>query len=402
LARPADDGKKKMRATIQMIMKTGFMVYEAAHKLPTHVRKAARAVMKCRTAELGGHMQVCPEGHYERHWYNSCRHRICPQCNWLQLEKWLTRQKDRLLACGYYHMIFTLPHDLNIIWTLNVRPMTSILFRAAHDTLFEFFKDERHIGAKPGVIAALHTWTQSLLQHPHIHALVTEGGLGKDGQWVSARRKGYLLPVRAVMKVFRGKTLAYMDKAIARDELTLPEGMSQQRWENLRNKLGRLKWNVHIRERYAYGSGVLTYLARYIRGGPISNNRIMSHTERGVTFGHRAPEGGKAIPMTLTEDAFIERYLQHVPARYAKVVRCWGLYAPRAAEELSLCRSYLGQGPIEETSDDGDWQEYCASNGDQHPEVCPICGLRLRRGVDIAPARQSLQPANKEAIKWAA
>ena len=104
--------------------------YEQLHKLPLHVRKAARALMRCRTAELGGHMQVCPEGHYERHWYNSCRHRVCPQCNWLQIEEWLARQKERLLGCAHYHMIFTIPHELNDIWIKNVRLMTNILFTA--------------------------------------------------------------------------------------------------------------------------------------------------------------------------------------------------------------------------------------------------------------------------------
>jgi hypothetical protein len=389
-----------MGATIQGIMKAGFTAYEKLHKLPAHVRKAAQALMKCRTAELGGHVQACPEGHYQRHWYNSCKHRICPQCNWLQIEQWLQKQNERLLGCGHYHMIFTPPHDLNDIWLLNVKRMTNILFIAVRDTLYEFFLDERHIGGKPGIIATLHTWSQTLILHPHIHCLITEGGL-KDGRWIGTRKKGYLLPVRAVMAVFRGKLLAYIDKAVEKGELILPDGMTIQRWKNLRNKLGRVKWNVHIRERYEYGKGILIYLSRYIRGGAISNKRIISYTNKGVTFRHRASDVSKQNIMTLSESDFIQRYLLHVPEPHTKVVRSYGLYAPTAKDELSHCRSLFGQDAVSKAKST-DWQDYCETKGDDHPELCPICGKRLIRTMEIAPMRQYMHPSNKEAIPKAA
>ncbi len=387
-------------ATIQGIFKTAYTAYEELHKLPAHVRKAARALMRCRTAELGGHVQECPEGHYQRHWYNSCKHRVCPQCNWLQLEQWLERQKERLLGCAHYHMIFTMPHELNDIWILDVRQMTNILFNAVRDTLFEFFLDERHIGAKPGIIATLHTWSQTLILHNHIHCLVTEGGM-KEGQWVSTRQKGYLLPVRAVMKVFRGKMLAYLDKAVEKGDLTLPEGMTIRRWKNLRNKLGRVKWNVHIRERYDHGNGVLVYLSRYIRGGAISNKRIESVTDKGVTFRQRAAEAPGQMRMTLPDGDFIQRYLLHIPEPHTKVVRSYGLYASTAKDELNLCRSLLGQFPVT-AIEAPDWQDYCETKGDEHPELCPVCGRRLIRTLEIPPILHYLHPANKEAIPKAA
>lgn len=389
-----------MGATIQGIMKAGFTAYEKAHKLPWHVRKAARALMKCRTAELGGHMQVCPEGHYERHWYNSCKHRMCPQCNWLQIEQWLSRQNERVLKCAHYHMIFTPPHELNDIRLLNVRLMTNILFTAVRDTLYEFFFDERHIGGKPGIIATLHTWSQTLIHHPHIHCLITEGGL-RDGRWMSPKRKGYLLPVRAVMPVFRGKLLAYIDKAVDKGKLKLPEGMTIQRWKNLKNKLGRVKWNVHIRERYDHGKGVLVYLARYIRGGAISNKRIVSLTDGGVTFRHRASDASKQTTMTLPESDFIQRYLLHVPEPNMKVVRSYGLYASTAKEDLSQSRLLFGQAAVTEV-EAADWQDYCETKGNDHPELCPICEKRLIRTIEIPPLRHYQHPANKEAIQKAA
>ena len=367
-------------ATIQGIIKKHYRAFEQSHRLPKHVRKAAEALMKCRTAELGGHVQACPEGHYHRQWYNSCRNRVCPQCNWLQIEQWLKRQNERLLKCGHYHMIFTIPHELNEIWLLNMKRMTNILFTAVRDTLFEFFLDEKHIGGKPGIIATLHTWGQTLPLHPHIHCLVTEGGISKDGQWVM-RNNGYLLPVRAVMPVFRGKMLAYVDKAIEKQQIAMPESMSVQRWKNLRNKLGRVKWNVNIRERYEYGKGVLSYLGRYIRGGAISNKRIVSVHEDRVSFRYRAGEK-KGNVMTLPVDDFMKRYFLHVPEPNTKVVRYYGLYAPTAREELSECRRQLGQQPMREP-DEIDWQDYCEYQGKEHPELCPVCGRKLVRLMDI-------------------
>lgn len=277
-------------------------------------------------------------------------------------------------------MIFTIPHELNEVWRFNKKRMTNILFTAVRDTLFEFFLDEKHIGGKPGIIAALHTWTQTELLHPHIHCLITEGGISKDGQWI-IRNNGYLLPVRAVMAVFRGKMLAYMDKAIDKRQLTLPDMMSRQRWTNMRNKLGRVKWNVNIRERYEYGKGVLTYLSRYIRGGAISNKRIESFNGREVRFRYRAGDN-KTEYMTLPVDEFIERYFQHVPEPYTKVVRYYGLYAPTAKEELAECRRQLGQQAVEETVE-LDWQTYCEEHGNDHAERCPVCGRRLVRLDDI-------------------
>src|SRR3989304_4111377 len=160
--------------------------------------------------------------------------------------------------------------------------MTNLLFTCVRDTLYEFFLDKRHIGGKPGIIATLHTWSQTMVIHPHIHCLVTEGGLNDELRWVGSKQKGYLLPIRAVMPVFRGKLLANIDSAVERGMITLPGTI--QEWRNLRNKLGRKKWNVHIRERYDHGRGILIYLSRYIRGGAMSNKRIMSYTERGVAF----------------------------------------------------------------------------------------------------------------------
>src|SRR5205823_11951621 len=241
--------------TLQDICCASYPAYERTHPLPAHVRRAARAIMQCRTAALGGHVQACPDGHVARVWYNSCRHRSCPQCAYLQTERWLAFQQARLLACDHYHVIFTLPHELNPLWLANVSVMSTLLFQAVRDTLGTLLADPKYLGAQPGILAALHTWSQTLVLHPHVHCLVTGGGLSPDGRWVAVRN-GFLLPARVVMAVFRGKRLAAIRQALAREALALPEGIQPQQMRHLLTRLGhprKTTWNVRIMERYRHG-----------------------------------------------------------------------------------------------------------------------------------------------------
>jgi hypothetical protein len=365
--------------SLQKILQQGDDAYAHDHALPRYVRRAVQAIVACRTALLGGHVQSCPEGHIERIWYNSCKHRMCPQCAWLQIERWLATQKARLLACEHYHVIFTIPRELHDLWLANVAVMTTLLFASVRDTLLELLDDEQYLGAMPGIIATLHTWSQTLLLHPHIHSLVTGGGLTSTGHWVAVRH-GFLLPSRVAMALFRGKLLAAVRRAVRQGQLQLPEGMRPQHCENLLNKLGRQKWNVHIRERYPHGTGVLIYLARYVRGGPLSNQRLVSSAYGEVTFRYRvngevSDRRSRGL-MTLPIAEFIGRYLLHVPAPGTRVVRSYGLYAPTKRETLAVCRGYVGQGPVE-VPVVLDWQTACSQQGAEHPERCPVCGQRL-------------------------
>jgi Putative transposase/Transposase zinc-binding domain len=370
--------------TLQTIFQDAFPAYEQCHALPVHVRRAAHALMQCRTAALGGHIQACPDGHVARVWYNSCRHRSCPQCAYLQTERWLTLQRVRLLACDHYHVIFTLPHELNPLWLANVQMMTTLLFQAVRDTLCTLLADPKYLGAQPGLLTALHTWSQTLVLHPHLHCLVTGGGLTPDGHW-RAVRHGFLLPARVVMAVFRGKMLDALRQAFARDALVLPAAMRPQQFLNLLHRLGHAQktpWNVHIRERYRHGAGVVTYLARYLRGGPIKNSRLVAYDGARVTFTSRArQEEADAEPaspprMTLPVADFLQRWLLHVPVPQTRVVRSYGLYHPSHAAALAVCCAALGQPPLEVPAA-LDWQTVCAQRGDAHPARCPTCGQRL-------------------------
>jgi Putative transposase/Transposase zinc-binding domain len=366
--------------TLQTIFQDAFPAYEQSHALPAHVRTAARAIMQCRTAALGGHIQACPDGHVARVWYNSCRHRSCPQCAYLQTERWLALQQARLLACDHYHVIFTLPHELNPLWLANVPVMTTLLFQAVRDTLGTLLADPKYLGAQPGILAALHTWSQTLVLHPHLHCLVTGGGLTPAGQWVAVRH-GFLLPARVVMAVFRGKMVAAIRQTLARGALALPEPMRPQQVLNLLNRLGhptKTKWNVRIMERYRHGAGVVTYLARYLRGGPIKNARLVAFDGDRVTLLHRARHERSATSqrMTLSVADFLQRWLLHVPVPHTRVVRLYGLYHHTQAEALAACRTALGQPPVE-IPVCLDWQTMCAQRGEAHPERCPTCGQRL-------------------------
>ena len=370
--------------TLQTIFQDAFPAYEQRHALPAHVRRAAHALMQCRTAALGGHIQACPDGHVSRVWSNSCRHRSCPQGASLQTERWLALQRARLLACAHYHVIFTLPHELNPLWLAHVPVLTPLLFQAVRDTLSTFLADPKYLGAQPGILAARHTWSQTLVLHPHVHCLVTGGGLTADGSW-KAVRNGFPLPARVVMAVFRGKRLDALRRACARDALGLPEAMRPQQFLHLLNRLGhptKTRWNVHIMERYAHGAGVVTYLARSLRGGPLKNARLVAYDGDCVTFTSRARQeeadaGPASAPrMTLPVADFLQRWLLHVPVPQTRVVRCYGLYHPTHAAALTSCRTAFGQLP-REAPPALDWQTVCAQRGDAPPERCPTCGQRL-------------------------
>jgi hypothetical protein len=267
--------------------------------------------------------------------------------------------------------------------------MTTLLFASVRDTLLELLNDEYYLGAKPGIIATLHTWTQTLLLHPHLHCLVTGGGLNEAGHWVAVRH-GFLLPSRVAMALFRGKLLAAVRQGLVHGTLQVPAGRSRQQVENLLNKLGRQKWNVHIRERYPHGTGVLIYLARYVRGGPLANQRLVASAHGAVTFRYRV--NGEASDrrarglLTLPIAAFIGRYLLHVPAPGTRVVRSYGLYAATKREALAVCRAHLGQGPVVPPAVRA-WQTACQARGDAHPERCPLCGRQLVCLRVILPAR---------------
>jgi len=366
-----------VKSVIQEIFQKHFEGYRKTRKLPLRVLKAAAAIARCRTAALGGHVQRCPEGHVERVWYNSCKHRACPVCAFLEIKKWVRRQIGRLLNCDYYHTIFTIPWELNGLWAYNRKRFTNLLFAAAWETLKELLADPKYLGALPGVLASFHSWAQTLWVHPHLHLLVTGGGMTPGGRWVGLKDE-FLLPSRVVSAKFRGKFLAFLRQAVEKQKLTLPPDLSTQQCLNLFNKLGRSKWHVMILPPYRHGRGVVQYLAWYVRGGPVSNPRVTADGEDAIQLRYKDPTRTQTLYMKLTIPEFLSRLIRHIPEPGAHLNRAYGLFAPGQRAALNAARALLGQLPVtdEETLI---WQVACAQAGPEHPELCPVCGRQLIR-----------------------
>lgn len=380
-----------MSTTLQAILETGLEDYLQNHTLLDYQKRAVRDLLRCRTAALGGHAKRCPDEHIVKVWYNSCRHRSCPQCAYLQMQKWLEKRESQLLPCDHYHVIFTLAGELRVLWRWNPEIMADVLFQSVRETLFTLLADQRHLGALPGVVAALHTWGRTLSLHPHVHCLVSGGGLTAEGGW-RAVRNGYLLPIAAARVMFRGKLLSAIERLLRRGALRLPPDLSVAAALGLLKRSARKKWNVCIPERH---DDVAMYLARYLRGGPIKNSRLLHHDRQSVTFrykDHRSAQenGGKAAwaKMTLPMEEFLGRVLQHIPRPGQHMVRLYGLYSRSQGEALEKCRQQilaaaaLDPAAARPPRERPKWQP--------EPACCPVCGKLLVRGESIPrgpPAR---------------
>lgn len=279
-------------------------------------------------------------------------------------------------------MIFTLPAELRPLWPWNFKKLADALFQAVRDTLFLLLEDPRHLGGRPGVIVALHTWGRSLVLHPHLHCLVTGGGLTQQGTWKPVR-KGFLLPLAVVRVIFRGKLLSLVEGLIRRGELLLPPGLDAAGALALLKESARKKWNVRIQERYEHGRGVVTYLARYLRGGPIKNSRLVRHDHDTVTFryvSHRDTPASGGVPpqrlMTLPMAEFLNRFFSHIPPPALQVVRAYGLYCRTGQEALARCREQLG-GTVSEDVPQPRASTDCP--GGETASTCPVCGRSLIR-----------------------
>jgi hypothetical protein len=368
--------------TIQEILRAGLAPLLEERKLPGYVYRAARALLLCRTAALGGHTKKCPAGHVQGVWYNSCRHRACPQCSWGKLEAWLQAKRELLLPTEHYHVIFTLPWQFRRFWQWNPREVGDLLFRVSAETLRSLLAEERRLGdAQPAWIAALHTWGRTLVAHPHVHCLVVGGGLALDGTW-RAVRNGYLLPYRQVRHVFRQRFCEALEALLRDGKLELPEDLSVPEARRIVAKARRKKWNVRLEAPYRHGEGVAVYLARYLKGGPLKNRRLVGFDGESVCFRYGdfrdADAAGKprSKVMRLSTREFLGRLLLHVPPPGMKMVRSYGLYAPRCREALEAAHAVIEPSP--------EWRQarrrldrrHGPARAPQGPR-CPVCGLAL-------------------------
>jgi hypothetical protein len=387
-----------MELTIQRLLQEHYEDFATRHPISTDTHRAAMMMQYCRTAKLGGHINSCPEGHFHQIAYNSCRHRSCPQCAWLPREQWLLGWKNRLLPCPHQHCVFTLPHRLNPIWRYNKRAFGDLLFRSASESLRELLSDPKYLGGRVGLLCALHTWNQTLDEHVHLHVLVTAGGLGPEGQWLEPK-KSCLLPRKVLMLKFRGKFQALLKEAVAAGKIRLPPSMTPEDLPRLLAELTRVAWNVKILERYRSGAGVATYLARYLKGGPIGNSRLKKVEDGRVFFryrlgGHEGGDGKLQGVTSLPIDQFIGRLLEHVPPHRYQAVRGYGLYSGNQHSRRGEAQAALGipTAQAEAALQPLTWQQWCEQAGLVRPCRCPHCGATLISHSPFEPGQRPHLP----------
>jgi len=362
-------------ATVQTFLKASFTHYQNTHALPLYQLKAAEKLMRCRTEALGGHSVYCEDGHLNGVWYNSCRHRSCPQCSALKSEQWQQRVEARLLNSKHHHWVFTLPHDLHEIWRFNRAFCQQLLFTSVRETIQKLSRDPRYLAAMPGVILALHTWARNQTFHPHIHCVISHGGLDSKGKWQAPKRKCYL-PAKVMMMIFRGKYLAGIKKALAADELVIPTNEREQQLINLCNKLGRQDWVVYCAKPYEHGHGVAKYLARYIRGGAIKNSQILHLGNEHIKLRYKSHQRQQTEYLRLTHVQFMQRLLSHVALPKKPHYQMVGLYHGKCREKLNQAREALGQLAVNEIKV-LDWQSFVKRQG--AVACCKQCGKTLNQ-----------------------
>jgi hypothetical protein len=350
--------------------------YRAAHAghLSLHHLKVMSAIEHCRTAALGGHVEACEDCGHWRIAYNSCRNRHCPKCQGAAARTWLAEREADLLPVGYFHVVFTLPAEVADIAFHNKAVVYDLLFRAASETMLTIAADPRHLGARIGITAVLHTWGSALTHHPHIHMIVPGGGITPDGQrWISTR-PAFLLPVRVLGKLFRRLFLTRLIALHDADKLAFFGGLAPladrraflRHLAPVRNK----RWVVYAKPPFAGPEAVLAYLSRYTHRVAISNRRLLAFDEAGVTFrykDYRRDGADRQRVMTLGADEFIRRFLLHILPRGFHRIRHYGLLAASArAASLTRARELLA---VASPPDDDVPEEPL----DARPP-CPCCG----------------------------
>lgn len=310
-------------------------------------RKVLDAIVRCRTAALGGHRDKCVRCGHLTASYNSCRNRHCPKCQGNVRAKWLAARSAELLPVPYFHIVFTLPHELRALVLQNKRLLYDLLFHTSAASLLELARDPRHLEADIGFLGVLHTWGQNLQVHPHVHYIVPAGGLALDGsRWIDSSRR-FFLPVEALSKVFCGKFCEELRELFKQDRLQFHNSIQQLAspgaFSRLLWQLGQKDWVVYAKPPFGGAEHVLNYLARYTHRVAISNHRLVAFENDRVSFRWRDyAHGGKEKVMNVSADEFLRRFLLHVLPKGLVRVRHFGFFANRRRETaLARCRELL-------------------------------------------------------------
>jgi hypothetical protein len=371
--------------------------YRRAYPPSAREQTVLRHIAECRTAALGGHIDECDTCGHQRISYNSCRDRHCPKCQAIARDDWIEARVACLLPVPYFHVVFTIPDELNALALGNKRLVYDLLFAAASQTLKTIAGDDKHLGADIAFTAVLHTWGQAVLLHPHLHCVVTGGGLSADRErWVAGRAR-FFLPVKVLAKLFRGKLLAALEKARADDELrfggTTADFADDQAWAAFRDRLYRKDWVVYAKPPFGGPEQVYAYLGRYTHRVAISNFRLVSLENGRVTFTLKDyADDAQIKTMTVSAVEFLRRFLLHVLPKGFSRIRHYGLYASRnVATKLQTARLLLERDgktcpPITATTPHAPWWQRLLERTGVDIMACPSCGGRLVRRCEVGPA----------------
>jgi hypothetical protein len=343
-----------------------------------------RAITRCRTAALGGHIDHCPRCGHQAISYNSCRNRHCPKCQAQARQRWLAAREQEVLGVPYFHVVFTIPHELNPLCQYNPEVLYNLLFRASAATLLEVAADPKHLGAEIGFLSILHSWGQNLLLHPHVHCAIPAGGFSLDHtRWIYARYP-FFLPVKVLSRMFRGKFIAALRRAYRRKKLRFhgPIAALEQpkRFASFLRTVFRQDWVVYAKPAFGGPTQVLRYLARYTHRVAISNHRLLAFDGERVTFRWRDyAHGNKKRKMTLNATEFLRRFVQHILPRGFVRVRQYGFLANRCrTANLTLGRRLLATTPKP--------QQPCPDAITSSAAWrCPHCGATMQIGPNLNP-----------------
>ena len=346
--------------------------YCEKYKLSMAQRKAMAAITDCRTIKLGGHIDICPCCEDTNQSYNSCRNRHCPKCQTLAKEKWIDARKTDLLNVGYFHIVFTLPSELNLTIYTNQKDCYNLLFRCVAETLKELSSDKKYLGAEIGLTSILHTWGQNLIFHPHIHCIVPAGGLNKLRLWTNSKKK-FFLPVKVISRKFRGKFLALLKQSLPSVK------------QDLLNACYNKEWVVYCKPPFKTAATVVEYLGRYTHRIAISNNRILKLENNKVSFKWRDyKDNSRWKVMELDVFELIRRFLMHVLPQGFMKIRHYGFLSSGGKQvKLPICKSMTGI--LSLSNKKLSTEEILTKILGRKPSVCRKCGFDGLVRTGLAP-----------------
>jgi hypothetical protein len=364
-----------MEWAVEEVLRAVWPAHARERPVEKRVRRAMWRLMRCGTGDLGTYVRRCPAGHFAEAGARSCRHRSCPKCRGRKVYEWLEGWKERLLPGTHFHCVFTLPSEFHPLWRRNRKAMANLLFASARETLIELLADPRYLGALPGVLMVLHTWSRALALHPHVHCLVTGGGVDERGRWKKARRgQNFLLPWEELQREFQQRFPQALEQAWAGGTIELPEDWTEGTMRETLGAVAAKRWCVRIEPPYQHGTGLVVYLARYVCGGPIGAKRIKDFDGEHIEIVTGREEQNPATAR-LTAEEFIQRWSEHIPEPGLRMARACGLYSTSKEELREQCRAEIAGAPPPERT----------GTIETPPMRCPVCERELVIEICEAP-----------------